>query len=109
MISSNGITTGSLTAANQAVTVNANTDELVGVQITGTFVGTVTFEATVDGTTWVATAMYAAATPTTIVTTATAAGLWRGTVAPFSQFRVRCSAYTSGTIVVSVIEAVTGR
>ena len=66
-------------------------------------------QATIDGTNWIDTAMYAAATPTTIVTTATAAGLWRGSTTPFSQFRVRCSAYTSGTIVVSVIEAVTGR
>lgn len=108
MISSNGVTTGTLTAANQTVTVNTAADERVGVQITGTFVGTVTFEATIDGTNWVACAMTAAA-DATIVTTATAPGLFRGETIPFVQFRVRCSAFTSGSIVVSVAEAQVGR
>ncbi|UOF82171.1 hypothetical protein [Caudoviricetes sp.] len=113
MISSSGVTSGSLTATNQTVTVNATADEQVGVQVTGTFVGGVTFEATIDGTNWVAVGLHPAANAygggAAVATTATAAGLWRGQVIPFLQFRVRCHSYTSGPIVVSVSEAASGR
>lgn len=73
----------------------------VAIQITGTFTGTVTFEASIDGITYVALNM----TPpnsVTPATTATAAGLWTGNVGGLAIVRARCSAYTDGTIVVSI-------
>jgi hypothetical protein len=92
---------GSLTATSQAVTYSALAGKsTVGVQITGTFVATVTFEATIDGTNW--TAINAVTNQTgALVTTATATGLWQIDVAGYIGFRVRCSAFTSGTVVVT--------
>jgi hypothetical protein len=73
----------------------------VGVQVTGTFTGTLTFETSIDGVTYTALNM----TPpnsTTPATTATAAGLWNGTCAGFSIVRARFSAYTDGSAVVTL-------
>lgn len=104
-----GTATGTLTALNQAVTVNAAPIDKIGINIVGTFVGTVTFEATIDGTNWVATAAGAAATPTTFVTTATAPGLFVADCFQFVGFRVRCSAFTSGSIVTTITTATVNR
>jgi hypothetical protein len=71
-------------------------------QISGTFVGTVTFEGTVDGTNWVATAVVPVGATRTLATTATAAGAWQQNVAGLAGVRARCSAFTSGTIAVIV-------
>ena len=76
----------------------------VGIQVTGTFVGTLQFEQSLDGQTWVT----LAALPnglTATVTSATAPGVWTATVAGANLARVRFSAYTSGTAVVSTITA----
>jgi len=70
-------------------------------QITGTFSGTVTFEGTVDGTNWVATAVIPVGSTRTLTTTATAAGIWVQSTVGLTAVRARCSAYTSGTIVVT--------
>ncbi len=72
----------------------------VWVQITGTFVGTLSFETTVDGTTWVAATMTPMPVSST-VTTATATGVWTGSAGKY--YRVRMSAYTSGTALVTVL------
>lgn len=73
----------------------------VGWQITGTFSGTVTFEGSVDGVNYVATAVVPVGATRTLTTTATAAGVWQQNVTGYSYARVRCSAFTSGTIVVT--------
>jgi hypothetical protein len=79
-------------------------DVKLAVQVAGTFVGTVTFEVSVDDTTWSACPMEPVAGGATI-TSATAPGLWLahpGTVGNPSlkglRFRARCSAFTSGAI-----------
>lgn len=75
----------------------------VQVQVAGTFVGTATFEASMDGATWIAVPMTPIGGGAT-VTTATAPGQWFcATLAPL-HFRTRCSAFTSGTIVVTTAE-----
>jgi hypothetical protein len=101
--------TGALTATNANCTATAcvsmpvtSLTNTIGIQVTGTFVGTVTFEVTVDGTNWVAAAAVVTAATTARVTTATAAGLWQLPVAGFVAARVRCSAFTSGTINVTM-------
>lgn len=71
-------------------------------QITGTFVGTVTFEATVDGTNW---ATYAlsdiSTTARTHATTQTTAGIYAADdLAGLMAVRARISAWTSGAITV---------
>lgn len=69
----------------------------VGVQVTGTFVGTITWEGTIDETNWVAVRALNLNTGA-VATTATAAGLVQIPVAGLSQLRARVSAYTSGSI-----------
>lgn len=73
----------------------------VAVQVTGTFTATITFEASVDGTNYVAFNM----TPSnsgTDASTATAAGAFTKSTGAFSAFRARCSAYSSGSPVVTI-------
>lgn len=72
---------------------------IVGIQVTGTFVGTVTFEGTIDGSTW-ATIAARNMSDGAAVATATAAGLYQVPVAGLVQIRARISAYTSGSITV---------
>lgn len=68
-------------------------------QVTGTFSATVNFEATIDGTNYVALSVWD--TPTnTRVTTATAAGLFYVAVGALWQVRARISGYASGTVTV---------
>lgn len=71
----------------------------LGLQVSGTFVGTVTFEATVDDTNWVA-LQVAAVNTGAISTTATAPGLFWAAVAALSKVRARVSAWTSGAITI---------
>jgi hypothetical protein len=69
------------------------------VEITGTFVGTVTFEGTIDDTSWFAVGLKTAADGAA-VTAPTAPGAWKLPVDALglSQFRARVSAHSSGTI-----------
>ena len=72
----------------------------VGIQVSGTFVGTVTFEATIDGDNWVSVEGASVGDSTSLSTTATAPGIWRISVLGLSTIRARISAYTSGAITV---------
>jgi len=69
-------------------------------QVVGTFVGTVTFEATVDQTNWVA-IQAVNLNDGSAATTATAPGLYACRVVGLKQVRARISAYTSGSITVA--------
>ena len=91
---------GSLTAAEQSVALTLAGAANVAWQLTGTWVGTVSFEASNDNTNWVAIWAYQAGTGT-IVQDSTVNGVFRNTTAGFAYVRARCSAYSSGTIVVT--------
>jgi hypothetical protein len=90
-----------------AATGNGTPSDVTGAQglvvdVSGTFVATVTFEGTIDDTTWFAINMLPLGATQTAVTTATAVGQWtpqHATLA-LSQFRARVSAFTSGTVTV---------
>lgn len=70
-------------------------------QVAGTFVATITWEATANDSDWVA--VQAANVGTLAVSTTTSGtGLFEVPIAGFSQFRARISAYTSGSITVAV-------
>jgi hypothetical protein len=101
--------TGALTATNASCTATAcvsiqvtSTTGTVAVQIVGTFVGTVAFEASVDGTNFVAVAGAVTAATEARVVSATAPGLWQINAAGYTVLRARCSAFTSGTINVTI-------
>ena len=68
-------------------------------QASGTFEATITFEAAVDGGNWIA-VQATNLTSGTAATTATAAGLYRITVAGLRVLRARISEYTSGSVIV---------
>lgn len=94
-------TNGTLTGAGQAVTLsNLVGLGTVGVQVSGTFVATVIFESTIDGTNWFAINAVPLPSGVNVATAATAPGQWQIDVAACTQMRVRCSAYTSGTATV---------
>ena len=97
------VATGTLTAAEQAVTAEFRhlSNGAAGVQLTGTFVGTFLIEVTMDATNWVAYAYINCASGAT-ETSITAAGQYRTELVGVSSVRVRCSAYTSGSAVVTL-------
>lgn len=86
-------------ATGNGAVMNVDGFRAVYVQITGTFVGTVTFETSLDGTNWVATGLAAVGTGT-VATAPTAPGAWWLTPNGVNLFRARVSAWTSGTITV---------
>jgi hypothetical protein len=92
-----------LGVAEAALTLTALNADSVVLQVTGTFTGTITFEASVDGTNYVALAMKASAqtTATTLVTTTTTVGVFSLNIQGLPNFRARMSAYTDGSAVVT--------
>lgn len=74
----------------------------VGVQLSGTWTGTVQFEGSLNGTTYVS----VKADPSgsgSWVSEATSNGIWGADVAALKFFRVRASALSSGTITVDLV------
>ncbi len=67
--------------------------------ISGTFSGTITFEATVDGGSWDTLGVTKVSDGTT-VSTSTTTGLFAVTNTGFAAVRARCSTYSSGSIIV---------
>lgn len=67
------------------------------IELTGTFTGTVIFEYTINGTDWY-TMTVKIITVGTAVTGATAVGKWEANVAAYQAVKVRCTAFTSGSI-----------
>jgi hypothetical protein len=93
--------TVNLGSLNAETLTYLNGDGTVSVQITGTWVGTISFDATIDGTNYFAIPLINQATET-MATTTTANAVFTGDVSGYRIFRVRMSAYTSGTAVVAV-------
>lgn len=78
----------------------------IGIQITGTWSGTITFKASVKGGVGAATTEFVdlAVIPSnsaTAVTTTTAVGSWSRNIAGYTTVRVQFTSYSSGTAVVS--------
>lgn len=85
------------------VTYNVSGQGSIGIQITGTWVGTVTFQSSL-GTTSSSTFTSLLVFPSnsqTGVTTTTGNGVWSTAIAGFNQVRVVFTVYTSGTAVVT--------
>lgn len=70
----------------------------LGIQLSGTWAGTLTFEANIDGTNWGTVIATNTATGGT-ATVANANGLYTIKTAGLNEARARISAYTSGTVV----------
>ena len=87
--------TGLLPAANATVACATAGYEKIGIRLSGTFTGTVTFQGSVDGVTW--DTLTVSTLAGTGVTTATAAGQWTGACAGLTSERCAMTSYTSGT------------
>ena len=86
-----------LTVDEQSLTMYVGGQSYVGVRLAGTWVATITFEASTDGLNFNTVTVTPFATGTG-VQTATATGNWWFAVANYVAFRVRISAYTSGSV-----------
>ena len=73
----------------------------VGVQVTGTFSGTLQLEMTIDGTNFVA-VQATSVTTGTVATTTTATGVFFFNVVGAQSVRVTSTAWTSGTATVTL-------
>ena len=93
------LVTGNLVALNDAIQIRAGT--AVSIQLTGTWTGTVNFEASIDGVNFTAVAATPAVGGAT-ASSATANGAWTLPNAGFAFIRLRFNPNTSGTVVASL-------
>lgn len=108
--------TGNLNAVNDAVTVDVRAHDSVAIMLVGSSaVMTISFEASVDGTTWVALAAVSLASTTTTTAVVSVAnpttGVWvvgPDRLAAVRWVRARNSADTSGTCVGTIYAGASG-
>lgn len=105
------ITSGTLTAAAQTVTISgfAQSINQIAIDITGTFSATIVFEVTFDGTNWVAVNATPYVTGGAAVSSVTTTGDWTIPCGGAQAARVRCSAYTSGTATITLNPSVASK
>jgi hypothetical protein len=91
--------TGTLGAADAVLDVNIETAENVLIQTTGTWTGTITPEISVNGTDWVATTIKSSTqvNASTLIASFNSNGIAELFATGLPHFRLRMSAYTSGT------------
>jgi hypothetical protein len=92
---------GSLNAVGNSAQMGVVGYAGVAIQLTETWVGTVLFQATVDGSTWVS-VNGLPPDSTTPASSATATGVWVFSAAGFKSIRAYCSAFSSGPIGVTL-------
>ncbi len=97
---------GVLVAVGQYVTLNTTGFAGIGFQLTGSWVGTVTFSGSVDGVDFTPLTV-SPLDGTTSVTTATANGVWQAGTS-LAAVRMVVTAYTSGYIVAWIVAGVSG-
>ena len=102
-LSSNAIRTaaGTLSALNNFVAVSTSGAQSVTINTTGSFVGALTFEASNDNTNWSTISVFDYATGT-ITSVENSTGRLYNAPAVGQQIRLRMSAYTSGSVSVSM-------
>lgn len=93
---------GSLTASGSIVSALVKGFKSAVIQVTGTFVGTITFEASVDGVSWTAVQAFLETT-SALSSTTTATGIFIVPNPGYGWVRARMSAYTSGTAGVGIL------
>lgn len=97
-------TTGTIAGIDSTVSfTNLDGMSSVGISVSGTWVGTVTFEGTIDGTNW--SAFNGAKFPGGVIASSTTTnGDFRFLVGGLSGFRARRSVATSGTASIAIIQ-----
>jgi hypothetical protein len=92
---------GILGVAQQEFSADCSNYQTGAIQLSGTWSGTVSFEAQADGGNWVS-INGMAINGTSIITSTTTTGIYRFNVAGLKRLRVRCTAYSSGTVFVTI-------
>jgi len=105
------VTNYSLTSAADYVEIDLSYTNNVAIQITGTFTGTITFQASNNGTDFVSTTARASTQTAmaTEVTTTTGVGMFYLSGTRALKLRVTMTAFTSGTAVVDIFTSSTQR
>lgn len=102
------VNTGSLTAASQCVPVRTDGYGAGGIQVTGSYVGTITWTVSIDGTNFVALDAFTPDAPGTAANSTTTTGIWTAPIAGLRLLKACMTAYTSGTAVVTVVASGSG-
>lgn len=99
------VTSGSIAANDTSVTLapRFHCATKIAVDVRGTFSGTLAVEASIDGTNYTTVGVATSAAPGTIVTSFTTTGIWTGSLPLPLMARVRSTAWTSGTAVVTIV------
>ena len=107
------VTNQSLQAADDAAVLDIAGCGAIGVQLVDAALpaawnGTVSFEGSLDGLTWVAFNLYPSTGAVTAATSATSAGCWSGHCGGFRFFRARLSTATAGAVRVNLQSSLAG-
>jgi hypothetical protein len=98
--------TGSLGALNAEIATTVNGQQVITIDArSAAFAGTISVEGSIDGTNYWAIPFLNDATQAyqaTAVLSGATSNVWKASVAGYNLVRVRCSAYTSGTLTVAV-------
>jgi len=100
-----GVTaTGSLGSLNAVQALSLSGASGWAVDVRGTFVGTITFQGTIDGTNWFNISVVPAGGGVNVaaVTTTAAVGAWVGSANGMQQVRANMTAYTSGSATITL-------
>lgn len=93
------LVTGAFAAANAEIITDCDGSGVVSLDISGTFVATVEVSGTIDGVRWFPIALRPINIAAKLyVVTASAAGGFVGSCAGYRKVRVRCTAFTSGSM-----------
>ncbi len=98
---SDSTTTGSISGSGQSVTFAVNAQSTVGIQVSGTFSGTILIKGSVDGSTYTPTTATNLSTGA-LVTTITSSFTGQVNVAGFVSFQLTSVSWTSGTANISL-------
>lgn len=97
------------TGALNKLEIDERVASSITVQLAGTFVATITFQATEDGTNWGSIAgVDTSSTTSAMATSASAAGIWRFDTTGFAAFRLNVTAWTSSASLLPTGTAVQG-
>lgn len=100
----NSLITGNLAALNAEVVLGADGVNSVSIDVRGTYVGTIALQGTVDGTNWVLIPIRPITGGQYQIGVASAAtGVFVAAVNGYQRVRAICTAYTSGTAIVSLL------
>jgi len=91
---------GTTCPGNGCIDLNVGGQGTIGIQISGTWAGTISFLGSIDNTNYAAVQVYPLNSSTSVTTT-TGNGIWTAPIAGLSSVRVVFTIYTSGSAVVN--------